>query len=32
MNPLSDTEIVSIDYVSTMSDSAPFLIAVTAEP
>jgi hypothetical protein len=32
MNPLPDTEIVSIDYESTMADSAPFLIAVTAEP
>ncbi len=31
MNPLPDTEIVSIDYVSTMADSAPFLIGVTAE-
>ena len=32
MNPLPDTEIVSIDYESTMADSAPFLIALTAEP
>jgi hypothetical protein len=32
MNPLPDTEIVSLDYVSAMAPSAPFLLAVTAEP
>ena len=32
VNPLPENEISSIDYVSTMSDSAPFLIAITAEP
>jgi thiol-disulfide isomerase/thioredoxin len=30
-NPKPDTEITSIDYVSTMSRCAPFLIAVTVE-
>ena len=32
VNPLPETEIVSLDYVSAMSPSAPFLLAVTAEP
>lgn len=31
VNPFPDLEVVSMDYVSTMSDAAPFLIAVTAE-
>jgi hypothetical protein len=30
-NPLPDAKIQSLDYVSTMSSSAPFLIAVTLE-
>jgi len=30
-NPLPDVEITSIDYVSSMADPAPFLIAITAE-
>ena len=30
-NPRPDVEITSIDYVSAMTDSAPFLIAITAE-
>lgn len=30
-NPLPDQEIASIDFISTMTDSAPFLIALTAE-
>jgi type II secretory pathway pseudopilin PulG len=32
VNPLPETEIVSLDYVSAMTPSAPFLLAVTAEP
>jgi hypothetical protein len=32
VNPLPETEIVSLDYVSTMAAAAPFLLAVTAEP
>ena len=32
VNPLPETEIVSLDYVSTMAPAAPFLLAVTAEP
>ncbi|HEY5909439.1 MAG TPA: AAA-like domain-containing protein [Verrucomicrobiae bacterium] len=32
VNPLPGTEIVSLDYVSAMSDAAPFLLAITAEP
>jgi hypothetical protein len=32
VNPLPETEIVSLDYVSAMAPSAPFLLAVTAEP
>lgn len=31
LNPLADVEISSIDFVSAMTDSAPFLIAITAE-
>jgi hypothetical protein len=31
-SPLPDQEIETIDFVSTMTDSAPFLIALTAEP
>ena len=30
-NPLPDTEIVSMDFASAMTDSAPFLIALTTE-
>lgn len=30
-NPLPEEEITSIDFISTMSDSAPFLIGITAE-
>jgi len=30
-NPRPETEITSIDYLSTMADSAPFLIAITTE-
>ena len=30
-NPAPETEIASIDYLSTGSDAAPFLIAITAE-
>jgi hypothetical protein len=32
VNPLPDTEILSLDYVSTVADAAPFLLAITAEP
>lgn len=32
VNPLPETEIVSLDYVSAMAAAAPFLLAVTAEP
>lgn len=32
LNPLPKMEIVTLDYVSSMTPSAPFLIAVTAEP
>jgi hypothetical protein len=32
LNPAPETEITTIDYVSTVSESAPFLIAITAEP
>ncbi len=32
INPLPDTEITSIDFVSSMADPAPFLIALTTEP
>jgi hypothetical protein len=32
VNPKPDTEITTIDYVSTVSESAPFLIAITAQP
>lgn len=31
-NPWPDTEITSLDYLSTVAESAPFLIALTAEP
>jgi hypothetical protein len=31
VNPMPETEIVSIDYLSAMSDAAPFVIAITAE-
>ena len=31
VNPLPETEIVSLDYVSTTAAAAPFLLAVTAE-
>jgi hypothetical protein len=31
LNPMPDTEITSIDFISENSDSAPFLIALTAE-
>jgi hypothetical protein len=31
-SPLPDHEIETIDFVSTMTDSAPFLIALTVEP
>jgi serine/threonine protein kinase/class 3 adenylate cyclase len=30
-NPQPDTEMVSMDFVSTMTDAAPFLIALTSE-
>ena len=32
VNPLPEMEIASLDYVSAMAPSAPFLLAVTAEP
>ena len=31
-NPLPGIEIGTIDFVSTVADSAPFLVAITAEP
>jgi eukaryotic-like serine/threonine-protein kinase len=31
-NPRADVEIVSLDYVSSLTECAPFLLAVTAEP
>ena len=31
-NILSDVEITSIDYVSSVENSAPFLVAITIEP
>jgi hypothetical protein len=31
-SPLPDQQIETIDFVSTMTDSAPFLIAITTEP
>ncbi|MGH7867578.1 MAG: hypothetical protein ACREP9_08085, partial [Candidatus Dormibacteraceae bacterium] len=31
VNPWPDTEITSIDYISAMAESAPFLVALTAE-
>jgi hypothetical protein len=32
VNPLPDVQIHTLDYESTMSEAAPFLIAITAEP
>jgi hypothetical protein len=32
INPWPETEIATIDYLSTMTESAPFLVAITAEP
>ena len=32
VNPMPEKKIASIDYVSTMTTAAPFLIAITAEP
>lgn len=32
VNPWPETEITTLDYVSAMSESAPFLVALTAEP
>jgi hypothetical protein len=32
VNPMPQTEIASIDYVSAMTTAEPFLIAITAEP
>jgi hypothetical protein len=32
VNPFPDLQITSLDFLSAMSDAAPFLIAVTAEP
>jgi hypothetical protein len=32
VNPMPEKQIVSIDYTSAMAHSAPFLIAITAEP
>src|SRR5205823_5629129 len=31
-NPISDVPVKSIDYVSTMSHAAPYLVAITIEP
>ena len=31
-NPRPDVEVVSIDYVSAMTQAAPFLVAMTIEP
>jgi hypothetical protein len=31
LNPLPESEIQSIDYVSSMDNPAPFVIAITAE-
>ena len=31
-NPNSDVEITTIDFVSSMTDAAPFLIAITVQP
>jgi hypothetical protein len=31
-NPLPEVEIESIDFVSSLAHSAPFLIAITTEP
>jgi hypothetical protein len=30
-NPFPDEEIASIDFVSSLSDAAPFLVAITAD-
>jgi len=32
LNPSPDVEVASIDYVSSMAESAPFLVAITADP
>jgi hypothetical protein len=32
VNPFPEIEITSLDYVSAMAESAPFLVAITAEP
>jgi hypothetical protein len=32
VNPMPEKEILRIDYTSTMASSAPFLVAITAEP
>lgn len=32
VNPYPEVEITTIDYVSTMAEAAPFLLAITAEP
>jgi hypothetical protein len=31
-NPFSETEIMSLDYVSAMTEAAPFLVAISVEP
>jgi hypothetical protein len=31
-NPWPETEIISLDYVSTMTEAAPFVVAITVEP
>jgi hypothetical protein len=31
-NPRADTEIASLDFISTLAEAAPFLIAITVEP
>ncbi len=31
VNPMPETEVASLDYVSTMADPAPFLLSITAE-
>jgi hypothetical protein len=31
-NPRPEVEIASLDFVSTMAQAAPFLLAITAEP
>ena len=32
VNPMPEKEITSMDYISTMSNAAPFLVAVTSQP